>query len=82
MTPTAPFTITHHDEASSWHDSPVLLALVGLTVVVTTKEGYIFDGEVESVNDDGTIVLANLNLGNSWKEMTIDIGQITNIHYC
>ena len=43
---TAPFTITHHDEGLSWDDSSVLKGLVNATVVVATREGYIFDGEI------------------------------------
>jgi hypothetical protein len=79
----APFTITHHDEASSWCDSSLLKALAETvsTVLVTTKDGYIFDGEVISVND-GTITLSNSVLGNSWAEMTLTLASITNIHYC
>ena len=46
---TAPFTITHHDEDLSWDDSYLLKGLVNATVVVTTREGYIFDGEIIAV---------------------------------
>ena len=77
----APFTITFHDEDSSWHDSSVLKALVNQTVLVRTKEGDIFDGEVTSL-DEGTIALSNSVVGNSWTEMTLALTSITNIHYC
>ena len=83
MSDKAPFTITHHDEASSWCDSSLLKALAKTvsTVLVTTKDGYIFDGEVISVND-GTITLSNSVIGNSWAEMTLTLTSITNSHYC
>lgn len=77
----APFTITFHDEYSSWHESPVLKALVSMTVVITTKEGYIFDAVVRSLNNDGTLTVENHNVG-SWTEMTLTLSEITNIHYC
>jgi hypothetical protein len=78
---TAPFTITHHDEGSSWDDSPVLKGLVNATVVVTTREGYIFDGEVTAVGN-GTITMTNSTVGNAWTDMTLTLTSITNIHYC
>ena len=83
MSDKAPFTITHHDEASSWCDSSLLKALAKTfsTVLVTTKDGYIFDGEVTSL-DEGTIALSNSVVGNSWTEMTLALTSITNIHYC
>lgn len=79
----APFTITHHDEASSWCDSSLLKALAETfsTVLVTTLDGYIYEGEVVAV-EYGTITLSNSNVGNAWAEMTIDLGVVTNIHYC
>lgn len=82
MTDIAPFTITHHDEASSWQESPVLLSLVRMTVVITTIDGNIFDGEVASLNENGTITLTNSTVGNPWTEVTLDLARITKIHYC
>ena len=78
---TAPFTITHHDEGLSWDDSSVLKGLVNASVVVTTREGYIFDGEIIAV-EDGTIKMTNDVVGNAWTEMTLTLTSITNIHYC
>lgn len=78
---TAPFTITHHDEDLSWDDSSVLKGLVNATVVVTTREGYIFDGEIIAV-ENGTIKMTNDVVGNAWTEMTLTLTSITNIHYC
>ena len=80
---TAPFTITHHDEASSWCDSSLLKALAKTfsTVLVTTLEGYIYEGEVLAV-ENGILALSNSNIGNAWAEMEITLTSITNIHYC
>ena len=78
---TAPFTIPHHDEGLSWDDSSVLKGLVNATVVVTTREGYIFDGEIIAV-EDGTIKMTNDVVGNAWTEMTLTLTSIANIHYC
>ena len=79
----APFTITHHDEASSWCDSSLLKALAKSfsTVLVTTLDGYIYEGEVLAV-ENGILVLSNSNLGNAWAEMELTLASITNIHYC
>ena len=82
MTDIAPFIVTHHDEASSWHDSPVLRSLVYMTVAITTADGSVFDGEIRSINEDGTITLTNSTVGNPWTEVTIDLARITKIHYC
>jgi len=77
----APFTISFHDEWSSWHESPVLKALVNQTVLVTTKEGYIFDGEVVAVENEA-IKLTNSTVGNAWTDMTLTLMSITDIYYC
>jgi hypothetical protein len=77
----APFTISFHDEWSSWHESPVLKALVNQTVLVTTKEGYIFDGEVVAVENE-VIKLTNSTVGNAWTDMTLTLMSITDIYYC
>ena len=78
---TAPFTISFHDEASSWHDSPVLLALVGTTVVITTNHNHKFAGIIESVNED-SITINNDVLGQSWEQAIIYFNDITDIYYC
>lgn len=79
----APFTITHHGEALSWCDSSLLKALAKAvsTVVVTTLDGDIYEGEVLAV-ENGILVLSNSNLGNAWAEMELTLTSITNIHYC
>ena len=81
MSNKAPFAITFHDEGLSWHESPVLKALVNATVVITTREGYIFDGEVVAVENE-VIKLTNSTVGNAWTDMTLTLMSITNIHYC
>ena len=81
MSNKAPFAITFHDEGSSWHESPVLKGLVNATVIVTTKEGYIFDGEIIAVKN-GTIKMTNDVVGNAWTEMTLALTSITDIYYC
>jgi len=78
---TAPFTISFHDEASSWHESPVLLALVGTTVVITTNHEHQMAGIVESVNED-SITINNDVLGQSWEQAIIYFDDITDIYYC
>lgn len=82
MTDIAPFIVTHHDEASSWQESPVLRSLVRMTVIITAVDGNIFDGEIRSINEDGTITLTNSTVGNPWKEITIDLTRVAKIHYC
>ena len=79
----APFTITHHGEALSWCDSSLLKALAKTvsTVLVTTLDGDIYEGEVLAV-ENGILVLSNSNLGNAWAEMELTLTSITNIHYC
>ena len=79
----APFTITHHGEALSWCDSSLLKALAKTvsTVVVTTLDGDIYEGEVLAV-ENGILALSNSNIGNAWAEMEITLTSITNIHYC
>ena len=79
----APFTITHHGEALSWCDSSLLKALAKAvsTVVVTTLDGDIYEGEVLAV-ENGILALSNSNIGNAWAEMEITLTSITNIHYC
>jgi hypothetical protein len=77
----APFTITLHDEWTAWHESAVLKALVNQTVLVTTKEGYIFDGEVVAVENE-VIKLTNSTVGNAWTDMTLTLMSITDIYYC
>lgn len=78
---TAPFTISFHDEASSWHDSPVLLALVGTTVVITTNDNHKFAGIIESLNEE-SITINNDVLGQSWEQAIVSLHDITNIYYC
>ena len=76
---TAPFTISFHDEASSWHDSPVLLALVGTTVVITTNNNKKFAGIIESINE------ASITINNedqAWEQAIIYFDDITDIYYC
>jgi len=76
---TAPFTISFHDEASSWHDSPVLLALVGTTVVITTNDNKKFAGIIESINE------ASITINNedqAWEQAIIYFDDITDIYYC
>lgn len=84
MNEKAPFVITHHGEAGEWYDSPVLLSLVGMAVVVTTRDGSIYDGIMESVNADehGYFSLANMNKDESWSSITLNPAHITTIHYC
>lgn len=79
----APFTITHHGEALSWCDSSLLKALAKTvsTVLVTTLDGDIYEGEVLAV-ENGILALSNSNIGNAWAEMEITLTNITNIHYC
>jgi hypothetical protein len=79
----APFTITHHGEALSWCDSSLLKALAKTfsTVLVTTLDGDIYEGEVLAV-ENGILALSNSNIGNAWAEMEITLTSITNIHYC
>lgn len=79
----APFTITHHGEALSWCDSSLLKALAKTvsTVLVTTLDGDIYEGEVLAV-ENGILALSNSNIGNAWAEMEITLASITNIHYC
>ena len=79
----APFTITHHGEALSWCDSSLLKALAKAvsTVVVTTLDGDIYEGEVLAV-ENGILALSNSNICNAWAEMEITLTSITNIHYC
>ena len=79
----APFTITHHGEALSWCDSSLLKALAKAvsTVVVTTLDGDIYEGEVLAV-ENGILALSNSNIGNAWAEMEITLTSITNLHYC
>jgi hypothetical protein len=59
----------------------VLKALVNQTVLVTTKEGYIFDGEVVAVENE-VIKLTNSTVGNAWTDMTLTLMSITDIYYC
>ena len=79
----APFTITHHGEALSWCDSSLLKALAKTvsTVLVTTLDGDIYEGEVLAI-ENGILALSNSNIGNAWAEMEITLTSITNIHYC
>jgi small nuclear ribonucleoprotein (snRNP)-like protein len=76
---TAPFTISFHDEASSWHDSPVLLALVGTTVVITTNDNKKFAGIIESINEANIIIN---NEDQAWEQAIIYFSDITDIYYC
>jgi small nuclear ribonucleoprotein (snRNP)-like protein len=84
VTDKAPFVITHHGEAGEWYDSPVLRSLVGMTVVITTREGNVYEGVVESVNADenGYFSLTNMNDKESWGSVTLNPAHITTIHYC
>jgi len=78
---TAPFTISFHDEASSWNESPVLLALVGTTVVITTNDNKKFAGIIESINE-ANIIINNDVLGQSWEQAIVSLHDITDIYYC
>lgn len=84
MSDKAPFIITHHGETGEWYDSPVLRSLVGMTVVVTTRDGSIYEGIMESVNADenGYFSLSNMNIDESWSSITLNPAHITTIHYC
>jgi hypothetical protein len=84
MNETAPFVITHHNEASSWYDSPVLKSLIGMTVAITTRDGIVFDGVLESINADENsyFSIANLNADDSWGVVTLNPAHISKIHYC
>lgn len=78
---TAPFIITHHSDGGEWHDSPVLRSLITFTVVVSTKDGSIYDGEVASVNEDGTVTLTNASELNPWTTLSLRLDHIATIHY-
>lgn len=84
MNETAPFIITHHNEVSSWYDSPVLRSLVGATVTITTRDGSVYDGLLESINADENsyFSIANINSDDSWGVVTLNPAHITKIHYC
>ena len=82
MTTSPSFIITHHDDAGEWHDSPVLRSLVTFTVVVTDRDGYVYEGEVTAVGDDGTISLTNSDSNTAWRDISLRLANITTIHYC
>jgi len=78
---TAPFVITHHSDGGEWHDSPVLRSLITFTVVVSTEDGSIYEGEFASVNEDGTVTLTNASGLNAWATVSLRLNHIATIHY-
>lgn len=82
MSDKAPFIITHHDDASSWQDSPLLNSLVQMRVVVTDRDGSIYEGFVSAVNHDGTITVVSDSNESAWISVTLRTTYITSIHYC
>lgn len=78
---TAPFIITHHDDVGEWYGSPVLRSLITFTVVVRTKDGSVYEGEVASINEDETITLTNASEANAWTTISIHLLHISSIHY-
>ena len=81
MPDTAPFIITHHSDGGEWHDSPVLRSLITFTVVVSTRDGSIYEGEFSSLNEDGTITLINASELNPWTTVSLRLTHINTIHY-
>lgn len=77
----APFMISHHDESSSWGDSPILQALVGTTVIILDSNGMKFSGDVQSVEQDG-IVLRSALPKSGWNTVRLSWENINHIYYC
>jgi hypothetical protein len=55
-----------------------------MTVTITTRDGSVYDGILESVNADENsyFSIANLNSDDSWGVVTLNPAHITKIHYC
>lgn len=78
---TAPFMISHHDEASSWCDSPVLRGLIGQTIILLDHDGMEFCGEVREIKEDGLFMTCAL-VNSGWDSVFVSWFNIKHIYYC
>jgi hypothetical protein len=76
----APFIFAFHDDASEWHNCPLIKALAGCYVRLTTTDDVI-NGYVREIHADGQMIVERNAHSDNPTLCVVGIGALTEVYY-